>query len=77
MKQVTTPEITYYAIGCPACDDMFREFFVFCIQNIIPYKVERHVKDLDEPLMKWGEEWFTGDDMVNKFKDQWRVHHAV
>ena len=77
MKKARTPEITYYAIGCPACDDTFRDFFVFCIQNTIRYEVKRHVKDIDEPLMRYKNEWFTGESMVDKFKVQWRKQHAV
>ena len=77
MEKIRTPEVIYYAIGCPVCDDLFRELFVFCCQNIICYEVNRHVKDLDEPLMKWGDKWLSGENMVKEFKDQWRTQHAV
>ena len=71
------PEITYYALGCPACDDLFRELFIFCVQNAIPYEIKRHVKNLDEPKMRWGKIWLQGEDMVNEFKKAWRENNAV
>ena len=77
MKKVRTPEIIYYAMGCPVCDDMFRDLFIFCVQNIICYEVKRHVKNIEEPMMRWKDQWFTGEDMVNDFKEQWRTQNAV
>jgi hypothetical protein len=77
MKKTRTPEVIYYAIGCPVCDDLFRDLFIFCVQNVICYEVKRYVKNIDEPMMKWKDRWFKGDDMVNQFKDEWRVAHAV
>lgn len=77
MERVRTPEVIYYAIGCPVCDDLFRELFIFCVQNTICYEVKRYVKDLEEPTMRWKDLWFTGEDMVKDFKEQWRIQHAV
>jgi hypothetical protein len=77
MEKIQTPEIIYYAIDCPVCDDLFRDLFIFCVQNVICYEVKRHVKNLEEPTMRWKDTWFTGGNMINEFKDQWRTQHAV
>lgn len=77
MNKQKIPEIIYYSMGCPVCDDLFRDLFMFCVQNTIPYEVKRHVKDLSEPAMRWGDEWFTGENMVDRFKEQWRAKNVV
>ena len=77
MRRIRTPEVIYYALGCPACDDMFKDLFIFCVQNTICYEVKKDVKGLEEPTMRWKDEWFKGEDMITEFKDQWRIKHAV
>lgn len=77
MKRVRIPEIIYYAMGCPVCDDLFRDLFVFCCQNVICYEVKKHVKNIDEPMMRWKDKWFTGEDMVSEFKEQWRTQNVI
>lgn len=77
MEKIRTPEVIYYALGCPVCDDLFRDLFIFCVQNVICYEVKKNVKDLDEPTMRCRDKWFTGEGMVSEFKEWWRVEYAV
>ena len=65
--------IYYPVTGCLSCQDGFREFFIFCYQNKISYKFEREIKNtLNEPIIKFGNRWFRGDEMMIEFKKAWR-----
>ena len=66
--------VSYYPIGgCSICSDMFKDFFIFCIQNKVPYTFKRDVVvKLAKPAIRWGEEWFIGDEALDKFKFAWK-----
>ena len=75
MKEVRTPEAIYYPVtGCMVCQELFREFLIFCFQHEICYKLERDVKNtFDEPVIKFDNRWFRGDDLVKQFKEAWEA----
>jgi len=75
-EQVVEETITYYAVECPLCDDLFREFFIFCVQNTIQYEVKRYVKNIEEPVIMFGDMWFRGELAVSKFKEAWQKESA-
>lgn len=70
-------KIIYYSVGCPTCDDGFKDFFIFCIQNKIDYEFKRNIEGVDEPILKYRNHCLTGDDMAEEFKRLWREDHAV
>jgi len=67
--------VSYYPIGgCPICSDMFKDFFIFCVQNKVPYTFKKDVVvELAKPAIRWGEEWFIGDEALDKFKYAWKL----
>lgn len=66
-------KVIYYPIGgCPICADMFKDFFIFCVQNKIDYEFKKNaVIRLSKPAIKWDDTWFIGDDALDKFKESW------
>lgn len=72
--------VYYYTLkNCPDCEDMLEIFLSFCELNKISSKVEHSsTLRLAAPAIKWGEEWYIGNDAFDKFKKCWNsVKHKA
>ena len=67
--------VSFYPIGgCPICSDMFKDFFIFCVQNKVPYTFRKDVVvKLAKPAIRWGDDWYIGDEALDKFKCAWKL----
>jgi hypothetical protein len=72
-------KVYYYPIsGCPVCEGVFKEFFIFCVQNSISYEFKKDVVvKLSRSAIKWGDKWYIGDEAFEKFKEDWKIRKGT